>query len=133
MNFRSARQKPPRKANGSTLSTHADANNPFFDDKIEDQSLHGLEGEDGGHECKPREDIVLPEWLVELPEDLEVSVLYYSSIFFLESLKEDFFLSVSSTSILFLYIFLFLLFIGNFNKATNNVRQKKICANVSFV
>ena len=85
MNFRSARQKPPRKANGSTLSTHADANNPFFDDKIEDQSLHGLEGEDGGHECKPREDIVLPEWLVELPEDLEVSVLYYSSIFFLES------------------------------------------------
>ena len=121
MNFRSARQKPPRKANGSTLSTHADANNPFFDDKIEDQSLHGLEGEDGGHECKPREDIVLPEWLVELPEDLEVSVLYYSSIFFLESLKKDFFLSVSSTSILFLYIFLFLLFIGNFNKATNNL------------
>ena len=83
--------------------------------------MHELEGENGGHESKPREDIVLPEWLLELPEDLEVSVLYYSSIFFLESLKEDFFLSVSSTSILFLYIFLFLRFIGNFNKATNNL------------
>ena len=80
--FSSARQKPPRKANGSTLSTHGDSNNPFFDDKIEDQSLHELEGENGGHESKPREDIVLPEWLLELPEDLEVSVLYFSSIFF---------------------------------------------------
>ena len=44
--------------------------------------MHELEGENGGHESKPREDIVLPEWLLELPEDLEVSVLYFSSIFF---------------------------------------------------
>ena len=85
---------------GSTLSS-VDSTNPFFDDKDEeqDQSFHELEG--GSHESKPREDIVLPEWLVELPEDLEVSFFYYSSIFF-----SSFFFSVKKVYSMYCYHFL---------------------------
>ena len=73
---RSARRKP-----GLTKGDSTESSNPFFvsddeEDTNDEKFEQSLKGESmRNNTTKPKEDVVLPEWLLELPEDLEVGGL----------------------------------------------------------
>ena len=56
------------------------------DEEKFDQSVKGGESlRNNTH--KPKEDVVLPEWLLELPEDLEVGRVYLTSILMVDQIS----------------------------------------------